>query len=176
MLKRLKKIWIRLLVTILPSTKTAKIHRNYYGVKIGKNVRFTGSPNWGSEPYLIEIGDNVTISQDVKFLTHDGGLWVLREKFKGLNYFGKIKIGSNIFIGAGSIILYDVNIGNNVIIGAGSIVTKSIPDNSVVAGVPARLIKTLEEYENNILRKHYIRLDTIDPIRRKEIILEHLSS
>ena len=43
------------------------------GVKIGRNCR-VGMPNWGTEPYLISIGDHVTISCDVIFLTHDGGI------------------------------------------------------------------------------------------------------
>ena len=63
--------------------------------------------------------------------------------------FGKIKIGNNVFIGMRSIILPGVTIGDNVIVGAGSIVTKDIPSNSVVAGVPARVIKSFEEYESS---------------------------
>lgn len=59
---------------------------------------------------------------------------------------GCIAIGDNVFIGAGTRIMYNVRIGSNVIIGAGSLVNKDIPDNSVVAGVPARVIKTLDEY------------------------------
>ena len=46
---------------------------------------------------------------------------------------------------------WGVTIGNNVIIGAGSIVTKDIPDNSVAVGVPARVIRTTDEYLNKIL-------------------------
>lgn len=59
---------------------------------------------------------------------------------------GEIHIGNNVFIGARSTILYGVNIGNNVIIGAGSIVTKDIPDNSIVAGAPAKFIKSFDDY------------------------------
>ncbi len=57
---------------------------------------------------------------------------------------GPIEIGNNVFIGARSIILYNVKIGNNCIIGAGSIVTKDIPDNSVAVGVPAKVIGTFD--------------------------------
>lgn len=59
---------------------------------------------------------------------------------------GKIHIGNNVFISSKSTILYGVNIGNNVIIGAGSIVTKDIPDNSIVAGAPAKFIKSFDDY------------------------------
>jgi maltose O-acetyltransferase len=64
-----------------------------------------------------------------------------------LNYtkIGLVKIGDNVFIGAGSIILPNVKIGNNVIIGAGSIVTKDVPDNSLVAGNPAKHFKDMPE-------------------------------
>lgn len=59
---------------------------------------------------------------------------------------GKITIGSNVFIGADSMLLYDISVGNNVIIGAGSVVTKDIPDGSVAAGVPCRVIGTFEDF------------------------------
>lgn len=57
------------------------------------------------------------------------------------------------FIGANSIILYDVMIGNNVIIGAGSIVTKSIPDESVAVGVPCKVIDNFDNFIEK--RKNY---------------------
>lgn len=53
-------------------------------------------------------------------------------------------IGDNVIIGAHSLIIGDIYIGNNVIIGAGSVVTKDIPDNTVVAGNPAQVIKSLK--------------------------------
>lgn len=53
---------------------------------------------------------------------------------------GKIVIGNNVFIGANSTVLYGVTVGSNAIIGAGSVVTKDIPDGTVCAGVPCRVI------------------------------------
>ena len=55
-------------------------------------------------------------------------------------------MGDNVYIGVHTVILPGVKIGNNVIIGAGSVVTKDIPDNSVAAGTPARVIKSSQEY------------------------------
>ena len=57
-----------------------------------------------------------------------------------------VTIGSNVFIGAHSIVLPGVTIGDNVIIGAGSIVSRNIPSNSVSVGAPAKVIKPLSEY------------------------------
>ena len=59
---------------------------------------------------------------------------------------GKVKIGNNVFVGANSTILKGVSIGNNVIIGANSLVNKEVPDNVVIAGNPARVIMSIEEY------------------------------
>ncbi len=50
------------------------------------------------------------------------------------------------FIGANSTIIYDVTIGNNVIIGAGSVITRDIPDYSVAAGVPCKVIGTFNDF------------------------------
>ena len=106
------------------------------GVKVGKNCRFVDNPCWGSEPYLISIGDHVLISSQVAFLTHDGATWCFREegKYKDTYKFGTIRVGNNCFIGFRSIILPNVDIGDNSIIAAGSIVTKSVPSGEVWGG------------------------------------------
>ena len=77
------------------------------GVKVGEASRFVDNPTWGSEPYLISIGDHVLISGKVTFLNHDGATWVFREKgpYKDTYKFGPIKIGNNCFIGFGATIL-----------------------------------------------------------------------
>lgn len=65
---------------------------------------------------------------------------------KFLDHRGGVKIGNNVFIGMKSTILKGVHIGNNVIIGANSLVNKDVPDNCVVAGNPARVVMSLEQY------------------------------
>ncbi len=90
---------------------------------------------------------------------------------------GKVKIGNNVFIGAGSVVLPNVTIGNDVIIGAGSIVTKDIPSNSVAVGNPARVIKTFEEYfeenrkltETNPVFGMDYKIDQITPQKKEEM-------
>ena len=68
---------------------------------------------------------------------------------------GEITIGNNVFIGAGSRILYDVTIGDNVIIGAGSLVNKSIPSGTVAAGVPCKVIGSFEEYQRKMVKDEF---------------------
>ena len=100
-----------------------------------------------SSPGLVQIGDNVAITADVVILTHDFSSWVFRNLYA--DYIpgrGKVTIGNNVYIGQRAMILKGVTIGDNVIIGAGTIVTKDVPDNSVVVGVPARVICTLDDY------------------------------
>tara|TARA_R110000751_G_scaffold306753_1_gene426112 strand:- start:2777 stop:3292 length:516 start_codon:yes stop_codon:yes gene_type:complete len=121
----------------------------YAGVMIGYNCNIQ-RVTFGSEPYLIEIGDHVQITDGVKLFTH-GGAWVLRQKYPDMDFFGRIVIGNNVYIGNNSLIMPGVSIGNNVLIAAGSVVTKSIPDNVVVGGNPARVITVIEEFEKKMV-------------------------
>ena len=111
------------------------------GGSVGDNVHILSSSIDMGEPYLLSIGNNVTIT-GVKILTHDAST------FKSLGYtkVGKVSIGSDVFIGYGTIILPNTTIGSKVIVGAGAVVAKDIPDNSVVAGNPGRIICTYDEY------------------------------
>lgn len=95
-----------------------------------------------SHCWHITIGDNVTLAPRVHILAHDASTKV----FLGYTRVENTRIGNNVFVGAGSIILPGVTIGSNVVIGAGSIVSRDIPDYSVAAGNPARVIKSLSVY------------------------------
>lgn len=103
----------------------------------------------GSEPYLITIGNNVRIASFCTFINHDGSNYVvetLELSKKGARKYGKITIGNNVFVGMRSTFLPDSGVGNNVIVGYGSIVTKHFGDNVVVAGSPAKVICSIDEY------------------------------
>ena len=120
------------------------------GVQIGENCAIDYSASFGSEPYLISLGNHVRVNQGVQFITHDGGVWVLRElkeEYKDIDLFGRISVGNNVHIGTNTIIMPGVHIGSNCIIGCGAIVTRDVPDNSVAVGVPARVIESIGEYE-----------------------------
>ncbi|MBT7899801.1 MAG: acyltransferase [Candidatus Marinimicrobia bacterium] len=119
------------------------------GVSIGDNCRLVGIVDWGSEPYLVSIGDHVSITSS-KFVTHDGGLWVFRQENPDDDLFSTIQIGSNVFIGMDCIIMPGTVIEDNVVIGAGSIVKGYFKSNYVYAGVPAKKIKTLSDYKESI--------------------------
>jgi acetyltransferase-like isoleucine patch superfamily enzyme len=141
------------------------------GVKIGEGCRLF-SANFGSEPYLISIGNHVTITNGVQFITHDGGVWIFREtKLPNADIFNPIRIEDNCFIGTNAIILPGVTIGKNSIVGAGSVVTKSIPPNSVVVGVPARIIKTTDQYYENIKTK-IMNTKHLSETEKRKILLE----
>lgn len=128
--------------------------------KLGLSVGENFNPQLGfeldpSHCWLIQIGNNVTFGPHVQILAHDASTchWI------GYAKIGRVSIGDNCFIGAGSIVLPNVTIGNNVIIGAGSVVTHSIPDNTVAAGNPAKVIMSLDEY----IEKHKKKFD-VSPV------------
>lgn len=116
------------------------------GVTLGQGCRIY-IRSWGSEPFLISVGDRVTITSGVRILTHDGATWLVRnEHGVRRQRYRPVKIGNDVFIGVNSIIMPGVAIGDRVIIGAGSVVTKPIPSGTVWAGSPARFICDFDEY------------------------------
>ena len=143
--KQLKRLRISLIFESHRRTRYIIKHNIFHSV--GKNFFF--QPRFiPSDPELISFHDNVCVASNVTFITHDISDLMLNnlsdEKFSYNT--GCIEVMNNVFIGANSTILPNVRIGSNVIIAAGSVVTKDIPDNSVVAGVPAHVIETFDEY------------------------------
>lgn len=118
------------------------------GVRINGEVTIYGSSYamFSTEPYLVSIDDNVFISVGAQFIPHDGGVLPFRRKAPDLDLADPIHIGANTFVGMGALVLKGVTIGPNSVIGANSVVTKSFPEGSIIAGNPARLIKSTEEY------------------------------
>ena len=130
----------------------ARIDSVGYAKKIGVNikgkVKIYGSSYrmFSTEPWLITLGDNVYITDGVKFVCHDGGTLILRKYVPDLEITKPIIVGNDVYIGIRSTIMPGVTIGNNCIIGAGAVVTQDVPNNSVAAGIPARVIKSIDEY------------------------------
>lgn len=131
---------------------------NYFGTK----------RIWSSEPYLITVGNNCQIT-DCRLFTHGGGASI-RRNHPDFDCFGKIKIGDYVYIGANAIVLPGVTIGDNSLIAAGSIVTKSVPANVVVAGNPAKIICTIDEYyERN--KCYDLHCRNMKPAEKKEFLM-----
>lgn len=122
------------------------------GMTVGKNFkRLNGVILDPSHCWLIEIGDNVTMAPRVHILCHDAST----KQFLNVTKIGRVTIGSNVFIGVGAVVLPNVTIGDNCIIGANSTVTHDVPSGTVVAGCPARMICSTEDY----LRKERTRME-----------------
>lgn len=119
------------------------------GISVGSGCRIY-TTQFGSEPFLITIGDRVTITSGVKILTHDGSTWLVRDNGSRYQRYAPVVIGNDVFIGVNAIIMPGVCIGSRVVVGAGSVVTRNVDDNSVVAGNPAKVIGTYEAFENKI--------------------------
>lgn len=122
------------------------------GVRIGEGCRIYTS-NFGSEPWLIKIGNRVCISNDVTFVNHDLN-WPFQETYESLTGFGTIEIKDNCQIGLRATILPRVCIGPNSLVGACSVVTKDVPPNSVAAGNPAKVVCSMEAYEQKCRERH----------------------
>jgi len=167
----------------------SRIHRAYrikkdpieyarsIGVRVGVDCRFISLQpgTFGSEPYLVSIGDHVTITGDVRFVTHDGGVWIFRENDPDIDVFAPIVIGDNVFIGFGAIVLPGVTIGDNCVIGAGSVVTRSIPANSVAAGVPARVLSSTDDYRTKVYR-HAMHIRGLKPAEKRQVLLDRFET
>jgi acetyltransferase-like isoleucine patch superfamily enzyme len=118
------------------------------GLVYGKGCRFASVPNFGSEPYLITIGEHVGFAGEVTFITHDGGTWVFRdqERYRKVIKYGRINIKDNCVIGERVILLPGVTIGPNSVISAGSVVSRNVPAGVLAAGNPAKPVITTEQY------------------------------
>ena len=126
----------------------------FCGAKVGKNVQLGPFVYWDPHLDMLEIGDNVIVGPQVCFIFHDRDL---SEFEYGSLYLDiphklrKITLCKNCRVGTRALILPGVTIGEGACVGAGALVAKDVPAWSVVAGVPAKVIKTFEKKEENEL-------------------------
>lgn len=138
------------------------------GLKVGSNFeRLNQVMIDDSHPWLIEIGDDVTLAPRVQIIAHDAST----KKFLGYTKIGRVIIGNRVFIGASTVILPSVTIGDDVIIGANSTVTGDLPSGVVAAGNPARVMCTTNDY----LSKEKKRMNSLPVYDKKYTLREGIS-
>ncbi len=120
-------------ITTIESPNKISIGNNVW---ISKNIALYGSGG-------IKIGDDVVIAKDVSIISSNHAFRKSGEKINSQGYENAkkpITIGNDVWIGDRAIILKEVSVGNGAVIGAGSVVTKDLPNYSIAAGNPARVI------------------------------------
>lgn len=168
-MQKMNKIIKYLAYKFLSPVKYAR----FVGVKLGANP-IINTKYFGSEPYLIEIGDNIRTSINVYFLNHDGAVHVLRnlyKEFEQADLFRKIIIGNNVYIGINVTILSGTKVGDDVIIGAGSLVRGELKSNSVYAGVPVKYICSIDDFKE---KNSHLFINTLstEQVKKEKIIRE----
>lgn len=100
----------------------------------------------------VTFGDHVFIAPNCLFTTAEHAIDA-KQRNEGLEVALPITVGSNVWIGAGTIVLGGVTIGDNTVIGAGSVVTKDIPSNVIAVGVPCKVLRQITEADRNKYRR-----------------------
>ncbi len=153
------KKWLSLLKdNYYKLTKGGVGYARYKGVKVGNDCRILIT-TFGSEPWMISIGNKVTITSGVRLLTHDGASWLFNDEKGRRHLYRPVKIGNNVFIGSNAIIMPGVIIEDNVIVAAGSVITKSIPSGSIVGGNPGKIIGKFDDYKKRVLEGYISDMD-----------------
>lgn len=124
------------------------------GLKLGKEVIIRPGVAFGSEPFLVEIGNGTRVASGTTFVTHSGATANIRkiDGYGEVRNFGRIKVGQNCAIGSGCVILQNVEMGDNCVLGANSVLSDSMPSNTVFAGNPAKYVCEIEDYAD-VLKK-----------------------
>ena len=146
------------------------------GVRIGEGC-VIHTEQFSTEPYLVTLGDRVGISGGVKFLAHDGAAWLLRQRRPSAQAFGAIAVGDDCYIGENALLLAGTRVGRGCIVAAGAVVRGSFPDNSVIAGNPAKvagraslLVELLDRSDTTLDTLH------LDGEQRRRLVLQRVTA
>ena len=153
----------------------AVAYAKHLGVRMGEKCQILCDPSiaFGTEPYLIKLGNHVDVTYGVQFLTHEGGIWCARginPELEKMDCFLPITVGDNVMIGIHSVIMPGVHIGNNVIVAGHCVVTKDVPDGAVVAGVPAKQISTVEKFVENLSKRELFPTKKMTPPQKRSYL------
>ncbi|MED9970162.1 MAG: acyltransferase [Ruminococcus sp.] len=160
------------MIKIVKPFSRKKYNKLFYSCLKGLGVNITGRPKFIEDNVYIDptnyglltIEQGVTVSRNVTLLVHDysiSNIFVYNnENVTGAGIFKPIVLKENCFVGSGAILLPGTIVGKNSIVGAGSVVKGTVPDNTVVAGNPAKAIKSLQEYYEkvNYLDSDYLKI------------------
>jgi acetyltransferase-like isoleucine patch superfamily enzyme len=143
------------------------------GVQVGDGCKFYGVTRltWGSEPYLVRLGNNVGVASESRFITHDGGVAAIRHLRPQADLVSPIRIGSRVFIGLGAIILRGTVIGDDTIVAAGAVVRGTFPSGVIIGGVPAKVIGTVAEWTQRH-ESEFLDTGKLPPDEKRRVLLE----
>lgn len=148
------------------SSHPKKVVVDYFrrkGMRIGADCTIC-SNILTTEPYLIHLGDNVTIAGEVLFVTHDNSISKVMDGVTDL--FGEIIIGDSCFIGNRAVLLYGITLADHIIVAAGSVVTKSfLTPGVIIGGNPAQIIGSCKVFQEKNCQKAF----DLDHIPKKEL-------
>lgn len=140
------------------------------GAVIGENVR-AFSPIFSPEAYLINVGNDVTISTGVRFCTHDNSAIKIFDE--ATDFVGPITIGDHSFIGMNAILMGGITLPKYCIVGAGSVVTKSFSqEGCIIAGNPAKIIGSIDRIRE-MKCENTFNFRGMTATQKKKEILEH---
>ena len=143
-MKDIQYLFFKVLSRVL---KNREIQHDFFrrqGAQIGGGCNIVGNIST-PESYLIKIGDNTTVANDVQFVTHDNS--IMKVDPHCYNLFGYITIGDNCFVGQRSTLMYGVTLANNIIVASGSVVVNSFDEERIIiGGNPAKKIGTWDDF------------------------------
>jgi glycosyltransferase involved in cell wall biosynthesis/acetyltransferase-like isoleucine patch superfamily enzyme len=151
-------------------------YARWIGVRLGADCRLIEitAATFGTEPYLIRLGDRVGIAGGVRFVTHDGAASRMRRRHPDIDVVAPIVIGSDTIIGINAIIMPGVTIGSDVVVAAGAVVMRDVPPGSLVAGAPARVVTDVASWEERMLARS-VGTGGMSPRRKREVFLERFA-
>jgi acetyltransferase-like isoleucine patch superfamily enzyme len=173
MIEKLTHLLYRILTSVLVGKIRIAVLRKRGG-KIGDNCMIFNA-DFSTEPYLISLGNHVAVSNGVRFITHDGAVWIYRDEYPDLDVFGKIIIGNNTVIGMNAIILPNTVIGDNCIVAAGAVVKGKFDDNSLIMGNPAKkILDTKLQKRMYLMSPSKFDLKKMNDRQKKKVLMQQL--